>query len=541
MRAVRQKQSKWHSEMYGYVFAAGEVGVTHHVRRDVMLYPGYQPFLGRGPKILHYGSDYTTADGIYFNKMSHTELKIETCPNFLFGAPSEHAPRTAQSRGARRRARRALLRAPRDPGRGAVPLLPRARALRARPTPAPCAHPDGEASFRRVARDSHAVLDECANEHDNCPAWAKAGECTNNPAFMHSSCAASCGSCEMTTDAILRMFGDDVYHLALALAAASSSSSSRRSSSSSRGSTTTTTRGAGTRRRRRRRRRHRRRRCSPHMTTSHCPRGAPWPARPAAPAPSPTGAAAAPPRSSIGGCGPRSMPSPKSPWAAHRRRRRGPTTRRPTWAAPTTKWAAAEGCGGPSFGPPPRATRTANGEIEPSERQWGYPARRRRAATSRRPSAARLSRWGSAQRSSRWPSPSARSAAASASRRPRRSRVRTAASRRRARPRTTTSPGTATTRRTRARAAARARGGRPRAPLFIRRRRPRRHRLLLREAAQPADAVAEAAEAAGQVRGVAPEILRLGGMCRECLCLSSGSGCGMRAFAPVLSHRLSEA
>ncbi len=37
---TRKKQSRWHSEMYGYVFAAAIVGVTHRVRRDVMLYPG---------------------------------------------------------------------------------------------------------------------------------------------------------------------------------------------------------------------------------------------------------------------------------------------------------------------------------------------------------------------------------------------------------------------------------------------------------------------------------------------------------------------
>ena len=38
------------------------------VRRDVMLYPGYQPFLGRAPMVLHYGSDFTV-DGAYFNKV----------------------------------------------------------------------------------------------------------------------------------------------------------------------------------------------------------------------------------------------------------------------------------------------------------------------------------------------------------------------------------------------------------------------------------------------------------------------------------------
>ena len=33
-----------------------------------MLYPGYQPFLGRAPMVLHYGSDFTV-DGAYFNKV----------------------------------------------------------------------------------------------------------------------------------------------------------------------------------------------------------------------------------------------------------------------------------------------------------------------------------------------------------------------------------------------------------------------------------------------------------------------------------------
>ena len=37
---VRHKQARWHTEMYGYVFAAAKVGVTHRIRRDVMLYPG---------------------------------------------------------------------------------------------------------------------------------------------------------------------------------------------------------------------------------------------------------------------------------------------------------------------------------------------------------------------------------------------------------------------------------------------------------------------------------------------------------------------
>lgn len=43
----------------GYVFAAAEEGLQHVVRRDVMLYPGYVPFLNAAPSILHYGTDYS--------------------------------------------------------------------------------------------------------------------------------------------------------------------------------------------------------------------------------------------------------------------------------------------------------------------------------------------------------------------------------------------------------------------------------------------------------------------------------------------------
>ena len=69
--------------MYGYVFAAAEVGVTHRIRRDVMLYPGYEPYLGRPPMIMHYGAAYTLGKA-YFNKMEHQKLTLETCPQFLF-------------------------------------------------------------------------------------------------------------------------------------------------------------------------------------------------------------------------------------------------------------------------------------------------------------------------------------------------------------------------------------------------------------------------------------------------------------------------
>ena len=48
-----------------------------------MLYPGYEPYLGRPPMIMHYGAAYTLGKA-YFNKMEHQKLTLETCPGFLF-------------------------------------------------------------------------------------------------------------------------------------------------------------------------------------------------------------------------------------------------------------------------------------------------------------------------------------------------------------------------------------------------------------------------------------------------------------------------
>ncbi len=36
----------------------------------------------------------------------------------------------------------------------------------------------------------------CADTHEACKVWAKAGECTGNPEYMQVECAVSCGTCE---------------------------------------------------------------------------------------------------------------------------------------------------------------------------------------------------------------------------------------------------------------------------------------------------------------------------------------------------------
>ena len=111
--ATRRKQALWQAEMYGYAFGAAKANVSTIVRRDTMLYPGYEPPGGILPAILHYGSDYTiefddgrsnagrdaagstsgsqprvrvreggvgSAGSIYFNKMTLKELDLHSCP-----------------------------------------------------------------------------------------------------------------------------------------------------------------------------------------------------------------------------------------------------------------------------------------------------------------------------------------------------------------------------------------------------------------------------------------------------------------------------
>ena len=200
--AVRRKQAMWHSEMYGYVFAAAQVGVTHKVRRDVMLYPGYQPFLGRPPMVLHYGSDFTV-DGAYFNKMVHTRLKLETCPAFLFDMPKTTRPEDYAGLSARdglcvehlSLMNAAFCRFYRKLGCEAIP-------------PA-CA--DGGLGFSEGARRAALSQGKCVDEQSGCASWAAKGECTKNPGFMYSACSKACGSCNKSIDELLpheRWHGD---------------------------------------------------------------------------------------------------------------------------------------------------------------------------------------------------------------------------------------------------------------------------------------------------------------------------------------------
>ena len=210
-KSVRRKQAMWHSEMYGYVFAAALVGVTHRVRRDVMLYPGYQPFLGAPPAILHYGSDYTTVGNAYFNKMMHTELHLDRCPNFLFPDPVAGNSTPAffgalSKRDALCVEHLGLLNA-------AFCEFYQKIGCAAAHMPPACGADNGR-HFYEDAVASRVAHEGCEDTAAGCAGWAKSGECTKNALFMNSECKRACGNCGKPLDELLpgeKILGDWKY------------------------------------------------------------------------------------------------------------------------------------------------------------------------------------------------------------------------------------------------------------------------------------------------------------------------------------------
>ncbi|XP_022928170.1 peptidyl serine alpha-galactosyltransferase-like [Cucurbita moschata] len=76
----------WISEMYGYSFAAAEVGLRHKINDNLMIYPGYIPRPDVEPILLHYGLPFSVGNWS-FNKLNHHEDGIVYDCNRLFPEP----------------------------------------------------------------------------------------------------------------------------------------------------------------------------------------------------------------------------------------------------------------------------------------------------------------------------------------------------------------------------------------------------------------------------------------------------------------------
>eukprot|EP00756_Hemistasia_phaeocysticola_P060111 Hpha_TRINITY_DN374_c0_g2::TRINITY_DN374_c0_g2_i1::g.112714::m.112714/K20781/SGT1; peptidyl serine alpha-galactosyltransferase len=236
----------WISEMYGYVFAASEVGLRHTVNNNVMLYPAYaadlpglqEPF----PAVMHYGLLYTIDLGPgrgYWATDKHWFINAHPlrCTGHRGGdahggflePPPESLVNSARSRSSLRTQSLALYTAwalfnatrayltgvcPRPlPADAAGKPFPEQRPWRCG-TPAgallrcdPCPEGDedcgggggygGDGDYKAVdGRQGGGDGCEDADPRGWCGDWASKGECEKNPGFMDQKCKRSCGLCK---------------------------------------------------------------------------------------------------------------------------------------------------------------------------------------------------------------------------------------------------------------------------------------------------------------------------------------------------------
>lgn len=148
--------------------------------------------MGRAPSIMHYGSDYHLGRA-YFNKMAHQNLKLESCPGFLFEDPGLPSLAQLDKKDALSMEHLATMNAA---------FCEFYTRLGCTHMPARCGAGGAMSvkAFTDVIAELQPVLRKCADDHDGCGGWKDAGECQKNPLFMHAHCAVACGSCDKKPD-----------------------------------------------------------------------------------------------------------------------------------------------------------------------------------------------------------------------------------------------------------------------------------------------------------------------------------------------------
>ena len=95
---VERGHAPWISEMYGYIFGAGSVGLQHAVRDDIVLFAGLSPTYE--PSLIHYGL-YCQEGQRTFNKLSYKSgFSPSTCEQYFPEPMSLESMRGLQHPGA---------------------------------------------------------------------------------------------------------------------------------------------------------------------------------------------------------------------------------------------------------------------------------------------------------------------------------------------------------------------------------------------------------------------------------------------------------
>lgn len=182
---AKKGEVPWISEMYGYAFAAAEVGVGHVFPPNLVGYVS-----ARDPAVVHYGIDFKVGRSYTWNKLSFALLRPGDCPERkrFFGPPPGRREVEAEG-SAWERDGHAL-------GAWTVNTINRGLCHFYRES---CG--DGQTECPPEVRPEQPQLCSpgpgCCRDLDleHCWMWALGGECERNKGFMSASCAESCGLC----------------------------------------------------------------------------------------------------------------------------------------------------------------------------------------------------------------------------------------------------------------------------------------------------------------------------------------------------------
>ena len=94
---VERGHAPWISEMYGYIFGAGSIGLQHIVRDDVVMFAGLPP--AYEPALIHYGL-FCQAGQQTFNKLSYKSgFNVRSCDQYFPEPPSLDSVRGSSEMG----------------------------------------------------------------------------------------------------------------------------------------------------------------------------------------------------------------------------------------------------------------------------------------------------------------------------------------------------------------------------------------------------------------------------------------------------------
>lgn len=175
---VSHGTAPWISEMYGYVFAAGEAGLRHILTHGVVVYPDE---IGAGqpnePSIIHYGL-HCTVGVFHFTKYTHGMFNAVGCTGELFGNPPlpSHLERLCAE---------TVL----TLNDAMCDYYGRSKA-------------EGGCGFGEIGKTvptcpawQNPKPKACADRNTECTTWARAGECSKNAGFMLGNCPLACDAC----------------------------------------------------------------------------------------------------------------------------------------------------------------------------------------------------------------------------------------------------------------------------------------------------------------------------------------------------------